>query len=147
LPRSSIAYIDVSCFVHATEDSEKVMRAVQNVVSSDFVERITFKRSKLKGDHGNPIIFFKSRIEEEEIAESILKHVSTRLSTLEKEKLLRELSLHLEKGSLYIRLDKQAAFKGDLRLYAGDPIHIRIRLRNRKTEEIIKICSDLGLLP
>ncbi len=147
LPKSSIAYIDVSFFVHATEDLEKVTRAVQNAVSTDFAEKITFKKSKLKGDRGNPIIFFKTRIEMEEIAEPLLEYISSRLSALDKEKLLRELSLHLEKGSLYMRLDKQAAFKGDLRLYAGDPIHLRIRFRKRREEEIVKICRELGLLP
>jgi len=123
------------------------MRAMQNTVSTEFAEKISFKKSSLKGDCGNPIIFCRARIEEEETARLVLEHISSKLSALEKQKLLQELSLHLEKGSLYIRLDKQAAFKDDLRLSRGDPIHLRVRFAKRKNEEIIKICSEIGLLP
>ena len=101
----------------------------------------------MKGNYGNPIILFKTRIEEETIAESVLKYISSQLSALDKEKLMQELSLHLEEGNLYIRLDKQAALRGDLRLCREDPIHLRVRFRKRKNEEIIKICRDIGLLP
>lgn len=145
MPKSLITYIDMSFFVHATEDSERVMKAVQNVVSADFVENILFKKSTLKGDYGNPILFFKARIEEKENTEPVLKRIFSRLSALDKERLLRNLSLHLEKGNLYIRLGKQAAFRGDLALCTEDPIHLRFRFRERKKEEIIKICKDFGL--
>jgi len=147
LPRSPIAYIDVSFFAHATEDPEKVLKAGQNVVSKEFSEKIIFKKMMLKGDHGNPIIFFKARTEEETIVESVLRYISSKLSAPDKESLSQDLGLHLEKGSLYVRFDKQGAFKGDLRLSAADPIHMRIRFRKRKNEEITKICRDLGLLP
>jgi len=147
LSKSPIAYIEVSFFAHATEDPEKVVKAAQNVISTGLVEKIIFKKTSLKGDHGNLIMFFKARTEEESIAESVVNHISLRLSALDKEVLLRDLGLHLEKGSLYIRLDKQAAFKGNLRLSTGDPIHLRIRFKKRKKEDIAKICGELGLVP
>jgi len=147
LLKSSIAYIDISCFVHATEDLEKVMKAMKNAVPTDYAESISFVKSNLKGEYGNPIILFKSRIEDKTIAESVLRHVSSQLSTLDKEKLLQDLDLHLEKGNLYIRLDKQAALRGDLRLWTGDPLHLRIRFRKSKNEELMEILKDFGLLP
>ncbi|MFQ6095452.1 MAG: RNA-binding domain-containing protein [Candidatus Bathyarchaeia archaeon] len=147
MPRSPIAYIDMSFFVHATEDPEKVIKAAQNVVSAVSAEKISFKKSKLKGEYGNPIIYFRTRIREETVVNSILKQISSKLPSPDKERLLRELSLRLEKGSLYIRFDKQAAFKGNLRFCVEDPIHMRIKFRRSKTNEVIKACREIGLLP
>jgi len=145
--KSLIAYIDMSCFVHGTEDPEKVIKALQTAVPSEHSDKIVLGRSKLKGDYGNPIIFLKTKIEDETVAESVLRHISSQLSTPDKQNLLRELRLHLEKGSLYMRFDKQAAFRGDLRLCTGDPIHMRIRFRKNKDEDVAKILADFGLLP
>ena len=147
MPKSPIAYIDLSFFAHATEDPDKVMKAVQNVVSTDIAEKISFKKSKLKGDHGNLIIFYKTRIDEEKITEPLLHQISSQLSAQDKQMLLEELDRHIEKGSLYMRLDKQSAFKGNLGLCLADPIHIRIRFKKGKNEDIIKICTDAKLLP
>lgn len=147
LPKSPVAYVDISLLAHATEDSEKVMSALQNVVSTECAEKIVVKESKLKGEYGNPIVLFKTRIDEEETVESILRYISSHLSILDKEQLLQELGLHVEDGSLYIRLDKQAAFKGDLRLCREDPVHLRIRFRKKQNEDVINICRSLGLLP
>jgi len=147
LPRSPVAYIDVSFFAHATEDPEKVIKAAENVVSAVSAEGIVFKRSKLKGEYTNPIVYFKARVTKGAVADSILKNVADKLPASEKEKLLRELGLHLDKGSLYIRFDKQAAFKGKLRIAREDPIHVRIRFRGRKTDEVTRVCREIGLLP
>jgi RNA binding exosome subunit len=147
LPRSLVAYIDISFFAHATEDPEKVTKAVENVVSAVPAQGIVFKRSKLKGEYTNPIIYFKARVTKGAVADSILKNVADKLPESEKEKLLRELSLRLERGSLYIRFDKQAAFKGKLMIGREDPIHVRIRFRGRKTNEVARVCKEIGLLP
>ena len=147
MPRSPVAYIDISFFAHATEDQEKVIKAAENVVSAVSAEGIIFKRSKLKGEYTNPIIYFKARVTKGAIADSVLKNVAHKLPMSEKEKLLRELSLRLERGSLYIRFDKQAAFKGKLMIGREDPIHVRIRFRGRKTDEVTRVCREIGLLP
>jgi RNA binding exosome subunit len=147
LPRSPVAYIDISFFAHATEDQEKVIKAAENVVSAVSAEGIIFKRSKLKGEYTNPIIYFKARVTKGAIADSVLKNVANKLPMSEKERLLRELSLRLERGSLYIRFDKQAAFKGKLMIGREDPIHVRIRFRGRKTDEVTRVCSEIGLMP
>ena len=145
--RSPIAYIDVSFFVHATEDPQKVLEAAKNVVSAVSAESMSFKKSKLKGEYGNPIIYFKTRIREGKVLDSILRYISSQLPSPDKERLSRDLTRHLERGNLYIRFDKQAAFKGSLRLCREDPIHMRIRFRRSKIDDIINACRKIGLLP
>jgi len=147
LSPTPIAYIDIRVFVHATEDLNKVVQAVQRILPADHVDSIVFKRNNLRGHYGNPITLFETRIKREEIIKPLIEKLSTNLSGLDKEALLREIELHLEKGSLYIRLDKQAALQGEFKLCTADPIRVRIRFRKDKLEGIVKVCREIGLLP
>ncbi len=141
-----IAYIDIRFFAHATEDPEKVVTAVQHVLPSNHMEDTVFRKSKLQGHYGNPIILFETKIKNREAIKALVQNLSSRLDELDKETLLREIHLYLEKGSLYIRLDKQAAFQGKIRLCKSDPIRLRIRFRKTKDEDIVKTCMELGML-
>jgi len=145
--KSKISYINLGFFAHATEDQNKVLKAVKNILPPRYTNKVSFSKKSLKGDYGNPIIFFKTQIKDPEIAESFLSNISSSLPAIDKEDLLRHLDLHLSKGSLYIRLDKQEAFRGKFRLCRADPIRIQIRFKTSKIEEIRKICKTFGLLP
>ena len=141
-----IAYIDVRFFVHATEDLDKVVEAVQRVLPSDYVDDIVFKKTNLRGHYGNPITLFETRIKKRETIRAFVEHFSSSLDELDKETLRREIDLRVEKGSLYVRLDKQAALQGALRLCTADPIRVRIRFRKPKMEDIVKLCREIGML-
>jgi len=147
LPQIPIAYIDIRFFAHATEDVDKVIEAVQHVLPSDHIEDVAFNKSNLRGHYGNPITLFEAKIKNKETIKALVENLSSHLSELDKETLSREIPLHVEKGSLYIRLDKQAALQGKLKLCTSDPIRLRIRFRKRKIEDIVKTCQELGLLP
>jgi RNA binding exosome subunit len=142
-----IAYVDVRFCVHATEGLDKVIEAVQNVLPTDLLEEITFTRSNLDGHYGNPIIFFDARIKNKDIVRAVVEKLSANLSALDKEELDRTINRCVEKGSLFIRLDKQAALKGKIKFATSDPIRIRIRFRKNKTEDVIQICREIGILP
>ena len=146
MPQTPIAYIDIRFFAHATEDVDKVVEAVQHVLPSDHMEEVVFKKSNLRGHYGNSITLFEAKIKNKETIKALVENVSSHLSELDKETLSREVNLHVEKGSLYIRLDKQAALQGKLKLCTSDPIRIRIRFRKKKIEDIVKICQELGML-
>ncbi|MEM2110756.1 MAG: RNA-binding domain-containing protein [Candidatus Bathyarchaeia archaeon] len=147
MAQTSISHVEISLFAHATENEEKVLGAVQNIIPSEYREKITFSRDRLKGEYGNPITFLKTQIRNEKIADALLRNISLNLTTLDKENLLQELDLRLQKGNLYIRLDKQAAFLGKIKLLSADPIHICIRFKTSKIEEIKEKCREIGLLP
>ena len=141
-----VAYVDVRFCAHATEDLDKVMEAVQNVLPSDRLEDITFNRSNLEGHYGNPITFFETRIKDKETIRALVENLSANLSSLDKEELGREIHRYVEKGSLYIRLNKQAALQGKIKLVTSDPIRIRIRFRKSKIEDVIEICREIGMI-
>jgi RNA binding exosome subunit len=146
LPQLPIAYVDIRFFAHATEDLEKVVEAVQNVLSSDNIEEIIFNRSNLEGHYGNPITLFEAKIKDKETIRALVENLSSNLNSLDKEELGREINRYVEKGSLYIRLDKQAALQDKIQLVTSDPIRIRIRFRKSKIEDIIEICREIGML-
>jgi len=146
LSQLPVAYVDVRFCAHATEDLDKVMEAVQNVLPSDHLEDITFNRSNLEGHYGNPITFFETRIKDKETVRALVENLSVNLSSLDKDELGRTINRCVEKGSLYIRLDKQAALKGKIKLVTSDPIHIRIRFKKSKTEDVIQICREIGMI-
>lgn len=142
----SVAYIDIRFFAHATEDLNKVIEAIQNVLPADYVDDIVFKRDNLQGHYGNPILLFETRIKKKEIVKAVVENFSSHLGELDKKALREEIDLHVQKGSLYIRLDKQAALQRELELCTTDTIHLRIRFKKAKTEDIVKICQDLGII-
>jgi RNA binding exosome subunit len=146
LSQLPVAYVDIRFCVHATEDLDKVMEAVYNILPSDYIEDIVFKRSNIEGHYGNPIIFFDTRIKHKETAGAIVENLSANLSSLDKEELDRTINRYVEKGNLYIRLDKQAALKEKIKFATSDPIRIRIRFRKNKLNDIIEICREIGMI-
>jgi len=146
LSQLPIAYVDIRFCAHATEDLDKVMEAVHNILSSDQTEEITFNKSGLEGHYGNPITFFETRIKNKETIKALVENLSANLSSLDKEELGKEINRYVEKGSLYIRLDKQAALQGKIKFVISDPIRVRIRFRKSKIDDIIEVCKEIGMI-
>jgi len=142
-----IAYVDISFFAHATEDENKVIEAVRHLLPAAQVENIVFNKSSLRGHHGNPITLFEAKLEEKETVKAVVGNLSSGLNPLDKESLLREVELHVEKGNLYLRFDKQAAFQGQFKLGVSDPIRVRLRFKKNRLEDIVQICRGIGMLP
>jgi len=145
--RKKIISIEISLFAHATEDPEKIKKAFQNLLPSDRVEEVMLRKRVLKGEYGNPIIYYRAKITKPDVTEAILRKIGRNLPQHEKETLNWELKRRLEKGSLYLRLDKQAAYRGKYKLCNADPIHLRIRFKTSKIDDIRDICRELGMLP
>jgi len=147
LSKMPIAYVDISFFAHATEDEDKVIQAVRHLLPTAQVENIIFHRSGLRGHHGNPITLFQTKIREREMVTSVVENLSSKFDVLDKETLLREINMHVEKGSLYLRFDKQAAFQEIVKLGVSDPIRVRFRFRKNRLEDIVQICREIRMLP
>jgi RNA binding exosome subunit len=142
-----IAYIDMRVFAHATEESEKVLTAARNTLPTESASTVMFKETALTGHHGNPITLFETRIKDKKVAKAFLEKLASALNMLDKETLNREFAQHFENGNLYIRLDKQSAYLGALKLSSTDTIHLRIHFKKPNAEEVIDVCRKFGLLP
>jgi RNA binding exosome subunit len=142
-----IGYIDVRVFAHATEDSEKVLVAVRNLLPLEVGEGVVFKKTRLSGHHGNSIVFFEAKLVDRQVLPAVLQKIGAGLTSLDKEQLGGDVKLHLEKRNLYLRFDKQSAFQGEVRFSQNDPIHFKVHFKNKSFEEIVEFCRGAGLLP
>jgi len=145
--RPQIGYIDIRVFAHATEDIDKVLKAVSHILPKGLIENIAFKRTSLTGHHGNPIVLFEARLSDKDVTQAVFENLAAGLRSLDKELLRGEMEQRLEKGNLYLRLDKQSAYLNEFRLSSIDPVHFKIHFKKQNLEDIIEICRNAGLVP
>lgn len=143
-----VVSVEFSTITHATEDIEKVEEAVLNTIPPELRGSVLFTRRYLEGHYRNPIVILTAGITEAKMAEAALIHIFTMLSRSER----RELSLDFEKAldednNFYIRLDKQGAFRGIVRLTDRDPIRVKVKtgMWQPTVEGARKILEDLGM--
>ena len=142
-----IGYIDVRVFAHASEDPEKVLTAVRNILPMELIENAVFRKTRLTGHHKNPIILFETKLTDKQALPIALQKIGAGLTALDKEKLDSDIKLHWEKRNLYLRFDKQSAYQSEVRFSQNDPIHFKIHFKNKTFVEIVEICRNAGLLP
>jgi RNA binding exosome subunit len=142
-----LGYIDVRTIVHATEDTEKVLKAVFNALPAELAQVLVFKKTSVTGHHGNPITVLEARIKEKTALDRTFEKLASGLRPLDKELLSSQIQQHVEEGNLYLRLDKQSAYLNELMLCRTDPIHFRIHFKKHGTQEIVEICRNFGLIP
>jgi RNA binding exosome subunit len=145
--KPSIGHIDVRVFAHATEDSEKVLAAVRNLLPVNLGESLVFQKIRLTGHYGNPIVLFKAKLADKQVLPEVMQKIGTGLTSLDKEQLDCDVKSHLDKRNLYLRFDKQFAFQGKARFSKNDPIHFKVHFKNKSFEEIVAFCRGARLLP
>src|SRR5271157_67450 len=96
--RGPIQSIEVSYFVHATEDPETLANAVSSLLSVDARP----EEERMEGHFGNPITWVRYNITGEDAAVA-LGRIATRLSALTKDRLERGIGeLVDEHSALYL---------------------------------------------
>lgn len=122
--------LKVSAIVHATEDSRKVSQAMRNISRSNGITEPAAIRAK--GHHGNQITTLVLTIKNPKVAENCMWDIWNRLDTLDKETILSSLVSRINPaGILYLRIDKQEAFKEKITLQESDPIRLSISFKIR----------------
>jgi RNA binding exosome subunit len=142
-----IGYIDIRVFAHATENQTKVETATKNLFPPELTETLVFEKNTLSGHHSNPIIMLTAKLTDRKLLPGALEKLGAGLSSLDKDQLNEEIGLHLEKGNLYLRFDKQAAFLGQAKFTQNDPIHVKVHFKNKTNDEVVELAKQYGLLP
>ncbi len=110
--------------LHATEDSNKVLQSIQDVLS---VPSERFSVSPSEGHYKNKILMLKAMLSSQEAGE-LARRIMSLLNSSDRERLSSSLPDYSdEKGNLYLRLDKQRIIQGKVSLSETDAIRIRFR--------------------
>ncbi len=120
----------ISTIIHATEDSEKVARAIRNLCPDGTPIDSTTNRAK--GHHGNEIVTLVFTIRNAKSVESLLQKIWSGFSQLDRTEIYSSLASRIDSsGTLFLRIDKQGSFRGRIRLENSDPIKIEISFGTR----------------
>ncbi|MDQ3872008.1 MAG: hypothetical protein M3258_00145 [Thermoproteota archaeon] len=115
---------EVNLVLHATEDGDKVLQAIQDVL---LVPAQRFSNSPSEGHHKNKIVLLKAILSSEE-AGNLANRIMALLNASDRDHLARSVAHYAdEKGNLYLRVDKQRVCQGRLSLSETDAIRIRFR--------------------
>ncbi|MWV65131.1 RNA-binding protein [Halorubrum sp. JWXQ-INN 858] len=131
MPRVPFHYVDLRTFVYATEDEKRVEEALRTFLP----ETVDLDRVENVGHHGDRIVVLSARVE----TADEMRHVLDRLATLDDlDRVLDELDDRVDDNcALFLRLDKQAAFKGDVRLGPGITLRSKVEAYPAKKEAAV----------
>jgi hypothetical protein len=141
-----VGYIDIRVFAHATENQTKVETATKNLFPPELTQDLVFQKTALTGHHSNPIVMITARLTDRKLLPAALEKLGERLSSLDKEQLQNDIKLHLEKGNLFLRFDKQAAYLGQPKFTQSDPIHVKVHFRDKTNDQVVELAKQFGLL-
>ncbi len=133
--------IRVRAHVHATEDENKVLQALKNILQP-FQQSLPAKKERVYGLYHNPItvltVEIKDRDQQEQLA-SIEENLFRRLGSSGIKTLKNTLSRRVSHNTLFLRLDKQKAFRKEFVIREeGDTVKIEIhydKLNRKELEE------------
>ena len=136
-----ITHIALKSFVHATEDFEKVLSCLRNLVPFNF----EYDVDKSDGHFGNPISTLRVGITRQRQIAEFMGFMTKELSKDDMVELIDKLEKRLVGNKLYFRLDKMATFKGEVALGEGVQVILTITSYPYERKGIIKGLRELLL--
>ncbi|WP_435093720.1 RNA-binding protein [Halorubrum sp. N11] len=134
-------YVDLRAFAYATEDEKRVADALRTFLPED----AELDRVENVGHHGDRIVVLSARIENADG----MRHVLDRLSGLDEvDRVIDELDQRVDDNcALFLRVDKQAAFRGEVRLGPGITVRAKVEAYPAKKEAAVENAREtLGRL-
>ncbi|WP_096393339.1 RNA-binding protein [Halorubrum trapanicum] len=131
MPKVPFHYVDLRAFSYATEDVKRVEQALFSLLPDD----VELERVENVGHHGDRIVVLSARVERADE----MRHVLDRLSELEDlDRVLDELDERVDDNcALFLRLDKQAAFRDEVRLGPGLTVRTKVEAYPAKKEKAV----------
>ncbi|RLE66859.1 MAG: exosome protein [Thermoprotei archaeon] len=117
-----ISALFLESFCHATENCEKVKKAMLNLLPSDVWEKVKISEVPLEGHYKNPIVIIKFEIRDKTSAQEAVEYIFSELDEIDKKIIIDSLDLRTDSSNLYLRFDKQQAYLGKTRLLQGDDV-------------------------
>src|SRR5689334_5430080 len=98
--------VKISTIMHATENLEKVTRAIRNLFPHE--NSLSSTTNRAKGHHGNEIVTIEFVLRNAKSADRFLQEIWNSLSQLDKVEVYSSLRSRVDNaGTLFLRIDKQ----------------------------------------
>ena len=125
-------YVDLRAFCYATEDEKRVEQALRAFLPDEF----ELDRAENDGFHGDRIVVLSARVENADDVRQVL----ARLSELpDIEAVIGQLDERVDDNcSLFLRLDKQSAFRDEVRLGPGITLRAKVEAYPAKREAAVE---------
>lgn len=136
-----IHYIAYRAFVYGTENEEKVRKAIRTLFPNSKLQK-----ESIKGYYKNPVLILHGKIDKSGEIKDFIQKIKN-LKQSDRHKILDDLERKTDdKGNLFLRLHKQRAYLGELKLTEhGDSIHLKIKMAAypAKKKPAIKLAREL----
>jgi RNA binding exosome subunit len=117
--------VNISVFVHATEDEDKVLHALKIFLPDD----AKVQKELATGHYQNPIEILTVKIKRPRDIIKFLDLIKRNLPKNDINKLLSDLENYVDdEGVFFIRIDKQEAVRNSIRLGNNNPILVRVKV-------------------
>ena len=143
-----IKEIFIEAYIQATEDPNKVIKAIKNVVPPELREDGgQFITENVRGVFHNPITII--RVKFVQMTREIVEYLASKLLKSDKQYLLQSIKRRIEKGNLYLRLGKQELYQNIMEIKEiKDIIKIRISFSKKygNQKDMMRILQEIGLI-
>jgi RNA binding exosome subunit len=125
-------YVDLRTFCYGTEDERRVETALRRFLPEEF----PVERAESEGHHGDTIVVLSARVER---ADDVRHLFSVLRNSVDFERVRSELPDRVDDDcSLYISLDKQAAYRGEARLGQGITLRAKVEAYPAEREAAVE---------
>ena len=132
MARVPFHYVDLRTFCYATEDEKRVERALRTFLPEEY----EIERNTSEGHHGDRIVVLSARLEN---ADDV-RYALSRVADLDDfDRVLDELDDRVDDNcAFFLQFDKQAAFKGDVKLGRGMTFRAKVEAYPAKREKAVE---------
>jgi len=125
-------YVDLRAFAYATEDDRRVEDAIRLFLP----EEATVERQESEGYHGDRILVLSARVEN---ADDVRHALGVLAEMDDFGRVIDELDERVDENcSLFLRLDKQAAFRGEVELGEGITLRAKVEAYPAKKDAAVE---------
>lgn len=137
-----VQHLEITTFVHSTEDREKVVKAVSNLFPED-IDVPPYEEVKLTGVFGDKLLMLKWVLKNRRPATEVVNKTIKGMSSIDYLELLESLASRIDENkNFYIRLDKQKAFSEVMKIEKQDPIRLKARMLVPHKADPVKLMYD-----
>jgi RNA binding exosome subunit len=150
MPSVPLHYVDLRAFCYATEDEKRVEQALRTFVpgadspagadssagTGGVEDVVEFDREVTEGFNGDRILVLSVRLER---ADQVRYALSKLAEARDFDRLLAELDDRVDDNTaFFVQVDKQAAFRGDVRLGEGITFRAKVEAYPAKREKAVE---------